>query len=177
MKPKDVFAETLLIMTPVPIEFKAMTGKLTAKEHITKAPPVVEGRIGSARVIVALAGKGQELAATTVTRLDERFKPRYIFLVGVAGGFAPLKKGDVLIANSVHDLDYGKVEAGRFLRRPELDWTPDYGLIGAASLLADGDGASWRTWLTAEHPDHESAHTPKAQIGPVHADAGSRRVC
>jgi nucleoside phosphorylase len=153
MKPTDVYAaETLLIITPLPVEFKAMTGKLTAKQHVSKTPPVVEGRIGSARVIVALGGKGQELAATIVTRLDERFKPRYIFLVGVAGGFAPLRKGDVLIANSVHDLDYGKVAASKFLRRPELDWTPDHGLVQAASLLADGDGASWRRWIMGCRP-------------------------
>ncbi|HEV7425915.1 MAG TPA: hypothetical protein VGQ46_06070 [Thermoanaerobaculia bacterium] len=165
-KTVQVAVEPLLIITPTPVEFKAMTGKLSAKGNVTKAPPVVEGQIGSARVIVALGGKGQELTATAVTRLDERFKPRYIFLVGVGGGFAPLSKGDVLIANSVHDLDYGKVEAGKFLRRPELDWTPDHGLIQAASLLADGDGEeSWRRWITAERPEHEPARVPEAKIG------------
>src|ERR1051325_1755204 len=167
MKQSNVTAAKplLLIITPTPVEFKAMTGKLSEKRYVSKAPPLVEGRIGGARVVVALGGKGQELTASTVTRLDERFKPRYVFLVGVAGGFEPLRKGDVLIANSVHSLDYGKVEARRFLRRPELDWTPDQGLIQAASLLADGDGVPWRKWITAEHPGRDSADMPKAHIG------------
>ena len=127
--------EPILIITPTAIEFTAMVRQLGTVRAITTAPPVNAGRLGGARVIVALGGKGQELTASTVTRLDERFKPRYIILVGVAGGFAPLSKGDVLIASSVHDLDYGKVAARKFLRRPELDWTPDLGLLDRKSVV------------------------------------------
>ena len=91
------------------------------------SPPPLPGRGLEARrgtldgreVVVAAAGVGKVRAATTATLLVERSGCRALVLTGVAGGLsADLDIGDLVIADRVIDVDYGRITDSRPPRLP-----------------------------------------------------------
>ena len=78
------------------------------------------GTLDGRDVVVAAAGVGKVRAATTATLLVERFGCRALVLSGVAGGLsASLGIGDLVIAERVIDIDYGRLtDAGRLVYQP-----------------------------------------------------------
>jgi adenosylhomocysteine nucleosidase len=111
-------------------------------------PPPLPGRGLEARrgtlegheVIVAAAGVGKVRAATTASLLVERLGCRALVLTGVAGGLSPaLGIGDLVIADRVVDVDYGRLtDAGRLVYQPGTlplpGVTPDPGYTLPAGL-------------------------------------------
>ena len=91
-------------------------------------PPAVPGAGLEARrglldgreVVVAAAGVGKVRAAGTATLLVERHGCRALVLSGVAGGLsAALGIGDLVIADRVIDIDYGRLtDTGRRIYQP-----------------------------------------------------------
>ena len=78
------------------------------------------GRLDGREVVVAAAGVGKVKAAGTATLMVERLGCRALVLSGVAGGLGPdLGIGDIVIADRVIDVDYGRVtDAGRIVYQP-----------------------------------------------------------
>jgi adenosylhomocysteine nucleosidase len=78
------------------------------------------GQLDGREVVVAAAGVGKVRAATTATLLLERFGCRALVLTGVAGGLtADLAIGDLVIAERVIDIDYGRLtDTGRRVYQP-----------------------------------------------------------
>ena len=78
------------------------------------------GQLDGRDVVVAASGVGKVRAATTATLLVERFGCRALVLSGVAGGLsASLGIGDLVIAERVIDIDYGRLtDAGRRVYQP-----------------------------------------------------------
>jgi adenosylhomocysteine nucleosidase len=135
-------------------------------------PPPLPGRGLEARrgllagreVVVAAAGVGKVRAATTATLLVERLGCRALVLTGVAGGIAgDLGIGDLVIADRVIDVDYGRLtDAGRFVYQPGTlplpGVTPDPGYALPADLrsrvtgrlAASGERAAIGTVLTGD---------------------------
>jgi adenosylhomocysteine nucleosidase len=78
------------------------------------------GRLDGRDVVVATAGVGKVKAAGTATLLVERLGCRALVLSGVAGGLGEeLGIGDLVIAERVIDVDYGRLtDAGRIVYQP-----------------------------------------------------------
>jgi adenosylhomocysteine nucleosidase len=78
------------------------------------------GRLDGRDVVVATAGVGKVKAAGTATLLVERLGCRALVLSGVAGGLGEeLGIGDLVIAERVIDIDYGRLtDAGRIVYQP-----------------------------------------------------------
>jgi len=78
------------------------------------------GRLDGREVVVAAAGVGKVRAAGTATLLVERLGCRALVLSGVAGGLsASLGLGDLVIADHVIDVDYGRLtDSGRLVYQP-----------------------------------------------------------
>ena len=78
------------------------------------------GRLDGREVVVAAAGVGKVKAAATATLLVERLGCRALVLSGVAGGLGEtLGIGDIVIADRVIDIDYGRVtDEGRIVYQP-----------------------------------------------------------
>ncbi len=78
------------------------------------------GALDGREVVVAAAGVGKVKAAATATLLVERLGCRALVLSGVAGGLGEtLGLGDLVIADRVIDIDYGRVtDAGRIVYQP-----------------------------------------------------------
>jgi adenosylhomocysteine nucleosidase len=91
-------------------------------------PPLLPGAGLEARrgwldgraVVVAAAGVGKVRAAISATLLVERLGCRALVLSGVAGGLsASLGIGDLVIADRVIDIDYGRLtDSGRLVYQP-----------------------------------------------------------
>jgi adenosylhomocysteine nucleosidase len=135
-------------------------------------PPPLPGRGIEARrglldgheVVVAAAGVGKVKAAATATLLVERLGCRALVLSGVAGGLGDsLGIGDIVIADRVIDIDYGRVtDHGRIVYQPgtlpvpEVKPDPGYRLDAQtverirARLAASGLAATMGTIVTGD---------------------------
>ncbi len=77
------------------------------------------GRLDGREVVVAASGVGKVKAATTATLLVERLGCGALVLSGVAGGLGDLAIGDIVIAERVIDIDYGRLtDEGRIVYQP-----------------------------------------------------------
>jgi adenosylhomocysteine nucleosidase len=135
-------------------------------------PPVLSGvglearrgRLDGRDVVVAAAGVGKVRAAGTATLLVERLGCRALVLSGVAGGLsASLGPGDLVIADRVIDVDYGRLtDTGRLVYQPGVlplpGERPDPGYLLPAAvvervrlrLAATGLAATLGTVLTGD---------------------------
>jgi len=82
---------------------------------------------------IGRAGNSQSTAATL--EAIKLWQPRYIFLVGVAGGLSGMTKGDIVIADVIHGYEYGKIEIG-FNSRSDWTFKTDIGLRNGAETHA-----------------------------------------
>ncbi|MFO1538935.1 MAG: 5'-methylthioadenosine/adenosylhomocysteine nucleosidase, partial [Chloroflexota bacterium] len=115
-----------------------------AREHPGTDGPIREGTIDGRAVVLARTGIGRVAAASVATVLCDRFGARVLLFSGVAGGVAPdLAIGDVVIADRLVDLDYGRREDAGLLRYrpgslplPDVPAPADPGFAADPALLA-----------------------------------------
>jgi nucleoside phosphorylase/transcription elongation GreA/GreB family factor/predicted negative regulator of RcsB-dependent stress response len=104
--------------------------------------------------------------ANAVIATLARYKPRYILLVGIAGGF-PLDKqtrGDVAISSVIYDYEYGKV-AEEFQPRVDFTYRVD-STLETSSISLDARDRSWADFDQDLRPTgHEGV--PKVRTGAV----------
>ena len=138
------------IVTPLEEERRAMLAKLPQAEVIRAGKhdarvyhsielPVSRGTTKSSYSIVVsdLINMGRVDAAIVAKDLVQRWSPRYILLVGIAGGFerAGVNVGDVLIADQIVDPEQQKLTSDG----PEIRWSShlvDPCLLVAAKQLS-----------------------------------------
>jgi adenosylhomocysteine nucleosidase len=122
------------------------------------------GQLHGREVVVAAAGVGKVKAAATTTLMVERLGCRALMLSGVAGGLdEKLNIGDIVIADRVIDIDYGRItDAGRIVYQPgtlpvpEVKPDPGYRLAEATvarveqRLAATGLAATLGTIVTGD---------------------------
>jgi len=122
------------------------------------------GQLDGREVVIAAAGVGKVRAAATATLLVERLGCRALVLSGVAGGLGEtLSIGDIVIADHVIDVDYGRVtDEGRIVYQPgtlpipEVRPDPGYRLDVATAtrvrerLASSGVNATLGTILTGD---------------------------
>jgi adenosylhomocysteine nucleosidase len=97
---------------------------------------VQHGRLGGEAVILARTGEGRTRAERGAAALLDRFDPKLLVVVGIAGGLSPdLDAGDVVVAREVRD-------GGGPFRAPDPGW------IGRA--LRDGRAVAGTVISTSE---------------------------
>lgn len=121
------------------------------------------GTKGSYRVVVlSLLGMGRVQAATATADAIRQWRPRYVMLVGIAGGVASagVKIGDVVISDQIADYELQKIVS----TGPEIRWQihrVDPRLIGAVQNYTT---KSWQDLIDVERPDDRA---PKRHIGTI----------
>lgn len=121
-----------------------------------------DGRsVSYSAVVLPLAGMGHTQAATATADAIRRFQPRYVLLVGIAGGMANngVNLGDVLVSDQVADYEQAKVTADG----PSIRWQVhqvDQRLLIAAQ---NHDGAAF---ADVDIPRPEPGQ-PRVHFGPI----------
>ena len=165
-----------VIVTPLPEERKAILRHLGNPKRI---PPVdddirtyypsrvpvtfSDGSRGEYKIIVTdLLGMGRVETANAVGDAIRRWKPRYLFVVGIAGGLARAKvtEGDVLVAEQIADYELQKLTPEKISVRWSVHRV-DPRLLGAAKQM---DADDWQPLISAIRP---KAGKPSEHFGAI----------
>ena len=114
-------------------------------------------------IVLAKAGKpGLVSASLATSNTIAEFNPRYILVIGIAGGFPKekLKKGDVVIATHIWNYEYGKIEHG-FKPRIHFTHQTDQALLNSATTIIKDK--NWTNNCESSPPNRN--HMPKAITG------------
>ncbi len=162
------------IVTVIPPEYDAVLARLRdprrdsgslerPNQHAWQVGFIDRVEGGTYRVVLALAGKpGTTSAAMTTVETFSQWRPRYVLLVGIAGGLPldGLQQGDVVASTVIWGYEYGKISAG-FHPRNDFTYPADTSLLTSARTLSP----RWKSDLRVSPPRPE--HIPKALFGPV----------
>jgi len=112
-------------------------------------------------IVCQIPAMGRIRAAVTASNILRRFRPRYLLVVGIAGGIADrgVAPGDLLISTQIVDYELQKLTPDDEQMRWEVHRS-DEGLCNQARHLPD----SWRQAIKQKHPTNG---IPKCHFGPV----------
>jgi nucleoside phosphorylase/CheY-like chemotaxis protein len=122
-----------------------------------------DGSTGTYRIVLMpLPGMGQRKAGPASVDAIRRWRPRYVVLVGIAGGVAAkgVRLGDILVADQIVDYELQKVTPNGPQIRWEVHRTNER-LLEFAGSFAD---TSWRELIKAERPE---TGLPTRHVGPI----------
>jgi len=163
----------IVILTILPEEYAAVCRKLDGLRVPTKnelASNRYAWKLGNViskqpqknlTLAVGMIGRpGNIQSALATFEAILQWRPIYVFLVGIAGGFSDFNKGDIAIANIVHGYEYGKIDEGF---RPRDDWTYQVDLSLKNSATDYSLGSDWHRLIDRDKkPPSESTSKPKA---------------
>jgi len=113
-------------------------------------------------VVMPLLGMGRLQAAAATGDAIRQWRPRYVILIGIAGGIAArgVKLGDILISDQIVDYELQKLTPAG----PEIRWEvhrADPRLVGAARNFSD---EGWQKLMGTSRP---GPGKPRRHIGPI----------
>lgn len=113
-------------------------------------------------IVIPLLNMGRVQAAAATSDAIRRWRPRFVLLVGIAGGIAAkeVRLGDVLVSDQIVDYELQKLTAKGAQVRWEVH-RADARLVGAARNFSPHE---WLPLLATERPEHGM---PKRHIGPI----------
>lgn len=156
-------------------ELDAMLAKLPGARRLDRSPddlriyyaaqvPITfpSGAAGAYEVRALLLGKGQEEATLAASEAIRRWKPRYIVIVGIAGGVTAngVNLGDVLVADQIVGYEMQKVTA----KGVDVRWNVYKAAKGIELHARDMRPNDWLSLVTATRPERGK---PKRYIGPI----------
>jgi len=157
---------TVLILTPLPVEFDAVIRFLDNREE----PAVIDtaayesgkftGKHHEYRVVVCEPGMKNVDMALATERAIRHCNPQIVLLSGIAGGVKDVAIGDVVVAKKVYSYEGGKEDADGFKARPAAE-------SFSAQLLAYAQLRSRRDDWKKRSPDTSSS--AKIFLGPIAA--------
>jgi nucleoside phosphorylase len=127
--------------------------------------PIQEAGRSYRVVVVLLPSMGEISAANAVTDTIADWNPRFVLMVGIAGGFAQddLDLGDVVVADQVVGYDYGKVVKGGIKPRDRV--------YPASALLLERVRNFWdEAWVrqvNTPRPGNAHRDASKLFVGPI----------
>lgn len=119
---------------------------------------------GSYQVVLALAARaGNTSGSLATSKTIARWNPRYVLLVGIAGGLKRegLTLGDVVVSSLIRAYEYGKLKS-HFEPRPDFQHKVDGSLLRSALALNE---VGWRKGLPVR--PGRLRGVPKMLVGPV----------
>lgn len=118
---------TVLLLTPLSLEFEAVTrhleqkGKPKVVEQMAYEKGIFNGRHHRYHIIVAEPGKRNINMALATEKGIQLFQPQIALLVGIAGGVKDVKIGDVVLGEKTYGYESGKEGVGEFWSRPLVE--------------------------------------------------------
>jgi nucleoside phosphorylase len=145
------------ILTPMPLEFKAVHAHLRDSRRIWH-PAGTAAEVGTVPgvpwpVAVILTGEGTGDAGALAERVSAWLEPAMLLVVGIAGALnEDVKFGDVVVATWVFGYHGGKEDDTGFHARPRA-WRSHHRLTQAAGILA-ATGNGWAKTLDSQPSVH-----------------------
>ncbi|MDM8566395.1 ADP-ribosylation factor-like protein [Candidatus Halobeggiatoa sp. HSG11] len=142
----------IAILTVLPEEYQAVCNQ------INNLQPAISnnlyawqtGKINNHSIAVGMMGRAGTIESALATKnAIDRWEPRYLLFVGIAGGLAEVDKGDVVIADIVYGYEYGKIDA-EFTPRTNRTYKTDLGLLNNA--VAHGLKPDWKQHIKTKSP-------------------------
>lgn len=161
---------TVLLMTPLPLEYAAISRHLTDRKAVVKDGAAYEtgrfdGQHHAYTIVVREPGMKNIDMALATERAIQHWSPDIAILCGIAGGIKDVQKGDVAIAKSAFNYDSGKESDNGFLPRP-VEYHFSEELLAYAQLVQRSD--DWKK--------HTSDGASTAQVHIASVAAGDKVV-
>jgi nucleoside phosphorylase/ankyrin repeat protein len=173
---EDKMATDFVIVTPLAEEREAVLDQLPGHKRLPASQedirvyysaevPVTIADAEAGRysvVVVPLANMGLTEAANATGDAVRRWRPRYVLLVGIAGGIekAGVAVGDILVADQIADYELQKFKDGAGSIRWQV-FRVDQRLLIAAQNFPASD------WAHAVEPLRPAPGQPKVHLGPI----------
>jgi adenosylhomocysteine nucleosidase len=140
-------SNVIVILGAVPQEITVFTAAMgNPPKQLLWGIPYYRGKLAGKHVVVAITGIGKTFTAMTTTLFITEFKPRLVLMSGTGARINPeLRTGDVIVATTTYEHDYGSLTSGGMVYRPMN--SPDNGaevenaFSPPAPLLAKADAA------------------------------------
>jgi nucleoside phosphorylase len=125
MDEKQFFEGRAVVLTALPLEYKAIRAHLTyIQEEVYKGTIYERGNFLAEKwhwnVGIAQIGAGNPGAAAEAERAISYFQPDIALFVGIAGGIKDVSIGDVVVSTKVYGYESGKAGEKKFFARPEV---------------------------------------------------------
>jgi nucleoside phosphorylase len=156
----------VVILTALPVEFKAVRSFLTDTERVKSSQGNVyeQGRFEANgrvwEVGIAEIGAGDSGAALQTERAIAFFDPQVVLFVGVAGGIKDVEIGHVVVSTKIYGYESGKAEE-EFKPRPTIGIS-SFALEEEAKAEARSDLPVWLNRLP-----NLPEPVPKVWVGPI----------
>jgi adenosylhomocysteine nucleosidase len=142
-KPGDI----IVILGAVPQEITVFTAAMgNPPKQLLWGIPYYRGKLAGKSVVVAITGIGKTYTGMTTTLFITEFKPRLVLMSGTGARINPeLRTGDVIVATTTYEHDYGSLTSKGMVYRPMN--SPDDGkevenaFSPPPSLLSKADAA------------------------------------
>ena len=172
----------IVILTTLPEEYQAISELISNLKPMTlgsSTPNLYAWQFGflhcpkfngDYKIALGIVGRpGTDQSALAAYESVRQLKPRYVLLVGIAGGLSGLEKGDVVIADVIYGYEYGKLEKD-FLPRGNWVYETDQGLLNCsiAQLLNCSIAYSLRNdWLKLMKAAPPTDSKPRVIVGEI----------
>jgi len=113
-------SDTIVVLGAVPQEIPLITEALDNREKGSLwGIPYWKGELHGKPVVVAITGIGKTFTAMTTTMFIREFKPKAMLMTGTGARVnKDLRTGDVIVATSTHEHDYGSLTPEGMRYRP-----------------------------------------------------------
>jgi 5'-methylthioadenosine/S-adenosylhomocysteine nucleosidase len=164
--------DLIVILGAVPQEIPLFVAAMgNQPQHLMWGIPYYRGKIHGKNAVVAITGIGKTNTAMTTTLFITQFKPRLVLMSGSGARIDPaLRTGDVIVAVTTHEHDYGSLTSAGMVYRPingpvngaeiENAFSPP------SSLLAKAD-AALASYQAPQVTANGATYTVKARRGVV----------
>jgi 5'-methylthioadenosine/S-adenosylhomocysteine nucleosidase len=113
-------SDIIVILGAVPQEITVFTAAMgNPPTELLWGIPYYRGKLSDKNVVVAITGIGKTYTGMTTTLFITQFKPRLVLMSGTGARINPgLRTGDVIVATTTYEHDYGSLTAGGMVYRP-----------------------------------------------------------
>jgi adenosylhomocysteine nucleosidase len=167
-KPSDI----IVILGAVPQEITVFTAAMgSPPKELLWGIPYYRGKLAGKNVVVAITGIGKTFTGMTTTLFITQFKPRLVLMSGTGARInSDLRTGDVIVATTTYEHDYGSLTSNGMVYRPMNG--PDDGkevenAFSPPKVLLSKADAALATYRAPEVTANGETYTVKVRRGVV----------